>query len=284
MSSEERPGDAAPGSSFGVIITNRDRTGPLGACLASLAAQDIPPAWALLSDLGSTAGHRAALAGLADRHQVSYLRIEHAGEWNKPLAFNTAFKVAARSLPPVTHMVQLDADMILHPGLFAAAAARLRTVQAFCCAPRIAPPRLRLWSVAGDRAEFERMLAQCPPDVESRAVGVFMVLPSTWLSISGGFDERYTGWGHEDTELWWRARQVLTCAKDISGSLLIHQWHPRQPGAGRRGPNWPRFVYGKAGAAEPANPRGWGNGQVTQAVLRPGRPRPADVINRRAAC
>src|ERR1700690_191262 len=145
-------------SAFGVIITNRDRTEPLEGCLGSLAVQDAPPAWVLLADLGSRPSHRSAMAALARRYQVSYLRIEYSGPWNKSLAFNTAFRLALRSLPAVTHVIQLDADIILHPHVLSRTAAQLRTVSAFCCVPRLAPPDLELWAPSGDPADYERML------------------------------------------------------------------------------------------------------------------------------
>jgi len=272
MSSTEPLGDVAPRHSFGVIITNRDRTAPLDACLGSLAAQDTPPAWILLSDLGSTPAHRSALVALADRYQVSYLRIEHDSVWNKCLAFNTAFKLALRSLPAVSHVIQLDADMILHPHLLTTTATELRTVSAFCCAPRIAPPDLDLWAVPGDLAEYERMLAQCPPlsMFDMRAVGVFMVLPANWLLAQRGFDEAYTGWGHEDSDMWWRVRACLPFHRDVEGTMLIHQWHHREVGSGRQGQNWPFYVRRLADSEYAPNPSGWGDGQISESVLRVG--------------
>jgi glycosyl transferase family 2 len=281
MSSDERLGSGQAGQStsapkagarpsLGVIITNRDRTGPLDGCLGSLAAQQAPPAWVLLADLGSAPPHRAAMAALADRYQVSCVRIGHSGPWNKSLAFNTAFRLALRSLPAVSHVIQLDADSILHPHLLTRTAAELRTVSAFCCAPRMAPPELDLWATPGDLAAYERMLGQCKPVAFARAVGVFMVLPAAWLADQRGFDEAYTGWGHEDTEMWWRVRGCLPHRKDIAGSQVIHQWHPRQPGAGEQGPNWPLFIYRMANSDAVANPTGWGGGQITESVLRAG--------------
>src|SRR6266513_5559081 len=111
-----------PDPSFGVIITNRDRTNPLDACLGSLSVQETPPAWVVLADLGSQPPYRAALTALADRYLVSYLRIGYRGQWNKSLAFNTAFRWALDHLPAVTHVIQLDADAILHPRLLTKAA------------------------------------------------------------------------------------------------------------------------------------------------------------------
>lgn len=277
-----RAGAADQRPSFGVIITNRDRTAPLDACLCSLALQQTPPAWVLLADLGSRPPERAALLALAGRYQVSYLRIDYTGAWNKSLAFNTAFRRAMTSLPWVSHVIQLDADALLHPHLLSATATVLRTAAAFWCAPRMAPPGLVSWPVPGEVAGFERMIAQCAPVIVS-AVGVFMVLPSAWVARQRGFDEDFTGWGHEDIEIWCRARNSLSYAKDTGGSMLIHQWHQRQTGAGLLGPNWPRLTHRMANPGNVTNPAGWGNGRIVQSVLRPGMARPAALSPARLA-
>lgn len=263
---EERT--AEPGQRLGVIITNRDRSGPLGACLASLAIQEIPPTWVVISDLSSQPPHREALTALADSYGTSYLRIEHEGAWNKSLAFNTAFRLALSDLPRVTHVIQLDADMILHPSLLGKAAAELAGSGSFWCAPRMAPPDLVAW-IPGDNAGYERMLAQCGP-VQHLAVGVFLALPCDWLASQRGFDEAFVGWGHEDTELLLRASKSLAVSRDMSGRLLIHQWHEPQENAGKQGRNWPLLVYRMANPASAVNPAGWGNGQVIESVLRSG--------------
>lgn len=266
-------GSELPGTSpsFGVIITNRDRTRPLHACLGSLAAQHTPPAWVLLSDMGSQPPHRSALTALADRYQISYLRIDHDGVWNKGLAFNTAFRLALSRLPAVSHVVQLDADMISHPRLLSTAADRLREgYSCYCCVPRMAPAQLDHWQVPGDPAGYERMLAQCGP-VFGSAVGVCMVFPCSWLAEQRGFDEAFTRWGHQDTEMWWRARNCLASTKDASGTLLIHQWHEPQPGrAASASANWPLLLDRLSNRQQPINPDGWGRGRIAVSLLRPG--------------
>src|SRR5262249_44299393 len=142
----------------------------------------------------------------------------------------------------------------------------------FCCAPRMAPPGLDIWAVPGDLAAYERMLAQCPPPtmLTIAAVGVFMALPAGWLAAQRGFDEAYTGWGHEDSEMWWRVRDSLRYRRNIDGSLIIHQWHPRQRGAGTRGLNWGRYVRRLGNSRYVPNPSGWGDGQISESVLRVG--------------
>jgi hypothetical protein len=249
----------------GVIITNRDRSDPLDACLASLSAQTEPPAWVVLSDLSSCGRHRSALTTLAAGYQISYLRIEHPGEWNKSLAFNTAL----RQMPAVACVIQLDADAIVHPELLRMTAAVLATADAFCCAPRFAPPEFTAWTTPGDIAQYERMMTQCGP-VNQWAVGVFMAAPMSWLVHERGMDESYTGWGHEDTELWLRACRSLRCRKDVTGAMVLHQPHPRQHDAAAGGQNRGRLMQRIADPGHQVNPSGWGRGRITHRVLRPG--------------
>jgi Glycosyltransferase like family 2 len=259
------PGGRRPDRGLGVIITNRDRSDPLDACLASLSAQTEPPAWVVLSDLSSGARHRVALTVLAARYQISYLRIEHHGEWNKSLAFNTAL----RQMPAAGFVIQLDADAIVHPELLGATAAALTAADAFCCAPRFGPPDFTAWTTPGDVAQYERMLIQCGP-VSQWAVGVFLAAPMSWLVRERGMDEAFTGWGHEDTELWLRACRSLRCRKDVTGAMVIHQPHPRQPDAAAGGQNRDRLMRRITDPARPVNPSGWGRGRITDQVLRPG--------------
>ena len=102
------------------------------------------------------------------------------------------------------------------------------------------------------------------------AVGVFLVLPCDWLARQRGFDETFTGWGHEDTELLWRAQHSLAPRSATSGTLLIHQWHPQQPDTDWHGANWPRLVHRMANPSAAANPAGWGEGPITEFALRSG--------------
>src|SRR5690242_8724400 len=149
----------------GAIITNRNRIGPMDACLASLAAQETPPAWVVIADLGSDESSAAALRELADKYAVSYLRIEHHGPWNKCLAFNTGFRAALRRLFRPSHVIQLDADMVLHPQLLFTTVETLHRVAAMYCAPRKAPADVAPWWPADGIDGFRRMIEQCGPTV-----------------------------------------------------------------------------------------------------------------------
>jgi GT2 family glycosyltransferase len=255
----------------GVIITNRDRVAPMDACLASISVQEKSPTWVLVSDLGSAPECAAALRAFADRYAVSYLRVEHNGQWNKGLAFNTALRAALRRLPRPSHVIQLDADMILHPRLVTTTVDTLREVDAMYCAPRNAPAGVT-WRPEAGIDGYRHMIEQCGPVVEL-ASGPFMVLPVDWLERERGFDESFVGWGHEDADMWWRVRRGLSFTRDLSGTMLVHQWHHRQPGADRQGTNWPKLMHRIGNPDTEVNLAGWGEGQISWEIMRPGMTR-----------
>lgn len=53
----------------------------------------------------------------------------------------------------------------------------------------------------------------------------FAVTPATWRRL-GGFDERYEGYGAEDTDLGRRAREGGIALHWVGGADAYHQWHP----------------------------------------------------------
>lgn len=53
----------------------------------------------------------------------------------------------------------------------------------------------------------------------------FAVTPETWRRL-GGFDERYEGYGAEDTDLGRRAREHGIPLHWVGGAHAYHQWHP----------------------------------------------------------
>lgn len=71
-----------------------------------------------------------------------------------------------------------------------------------------------------------------PPGVLERTDDVelfwslsFAVGSEAWRRI-GGFDESYTGYGAEDTDLGQRARRAGVPMWWVGGALAYHQWHP----------------------------------------------------------
>ncbi|WP_091227210.1 galactosyltransferase-related protein [Microbacterium sp. 3J1] len=64
-----------------------------------------------------------------------------------------------------------------------------------------------------------------PADVDLFWSLSFAVTPQTWTRL-GGFDERYEGYGAEDTDLSRRARSLGIPLHWVGGAHAYHQWHP----------------------------------------------------------
>ena len=171
---------------LGIVITNRNRPEPLSACLTSLAAQTVHTHWVCISDLGSSKIEARKLRGLAEEFAVSYLRIEHH-EWNKGLAFNTTLK----HMSPCSHVMQLDADMLLHPGLLATLQNDLRTNDCVVHVPRdIDPRQVGRLRYDGGVGGFTRLLGKSAPR-GPYCVGGCATFPHQWLMDTGGIDEAF---------------------------------------------------------------------------------------------
>lgn len=252
---------------IGVVVTNRNRPEPLRNCLVSLAVQSSPPAWVAIADLGSCEPAATQLEILAENFGVSCLHIAHDGPWNQALAFNTAFLY----MPPVSHVIQLDADMMLHPYLLAFTERGLHTVEALCCVPSYVSSAQVPKNYGGKWDEFRQLLSLAYGG-NKLSRGGYVCLPHTWLIENRGYDETYNGWGFEDADLWWRAEQQLTTYVEESGSLLLHQSHARQAGAtlGEANPNLRRYRLREAGVSLPVNPGGFGQAPVQAAEVRLG--------------
>ncbi len=252
---------------LGIIITNRDRPRPLNACLRSLAVQSAKPKWVVIADLGSSAEGAAALEDLACRFSISYLQIAYFGTWNQALAFNTALC----QMPAAGHVIQLDADFILHPYLLEFTQRALGTIDAMCCVPSYVDVRDIPSAYDGSAFSFGRLLSKSFGG-NRLSRGGYVVLPKEWLLANRSFDEAYQGWGFEDADLWWRAEQQLTTYEEISGSLVIHQSHPRQPGSTdlTGNPNWLRYQRRMSAESLAVNPAGFGQAAVSRKVVREG--------------
>ena len=94
------------------------------------------------------------------------------------------------------------------------------------------------WCAANDRVGLDALSDAHParPHVQSGCVRLaddhelfwslsFATTRATWKRI-GGFDERYAGYGGEDTDLAYRARSCGIRVAWLGDGVAFHQWHP----------------------------------------------------------
>ena len=85
-------------------------------------------------------------------------------------------------------------------------------------------PHNKLWMLS--RIETKRFMVGAPIEPQTRhpGGGLLVVSREAWDAV-GGYDERFIGWGHEDSDF--NTRLVAYSTWDISDGNAWHLWHPR---------------------------------------------------------
>ena len=171
----------------------------------------------------------------------------------------------ANVAPSATHVVTLDADVVLEPQAIerlARASARYPNAAVFCVVNWL-PPGARRSVEAALRLGRAELLRELVPDampkrVEGTIVGpdprpeaifasageahpkpldpamalnTFCAIPLSALAAVDGWDEALVGYGYEDMEFGARLRRNGTAAVYLADAVGFHLWHPK---------NWPR--------------------------------------------
>lgn len=117
----------------------------------------------------------------------------------------------------------IDADTWIDP------AALGRAMVEAADADAITLPFTRFWSCGpGD---------VLPVQPEMYNAGGVMVIPRPVWEIVGGFDERFTRWGAEDSALLWAAATMTGRLLQLDGDAIA-AYHPRPAGAWAPDPGW----------------------------------------------
>ena len=199
--------------SLGVVVPVRNRD--IRACLQSLAYQTEPAEAVLVSDLGSNDPRR--IAGMARTGGAQVLRQE-SDRWIKGQAVNPA----VRRLSGVTHVLILDADIILHPD----ALARIRQWLGVHLAVAVAPDDVGSHPINIDPAGYDRLSMIRRPRGRDQVGGV-VAFRRNWLLEAGGICEDFAGWGYQDIDLWRRAEAAGPVLVVPNSGLALHQAHGR---------------------------------------------------------
>lgn len=211
--------------SISVLTIVRDRHGHLAQLVEGLKRSDVSPDELIIADMGSDP---AVTAPDAD-FPIRIVRV--AGE-GLPLA---AARNAAACAAIGDHLLFLDVDCIPMRGLVAEMACQLRRNDALICAEvfYLGPTDARgPW-----REESLTLSATTHPVRTFPARGVREeVNPGLFWSLVfgirrtrfkdlGGFDEGYVGYGAEDTDFGFRARQAGVSLLFMGGPGAFHQHH-----------------------------------------------------------
>lgn len=153
-----------------------------------------------------------------------YIQIPYDGPFNKSQAINRG---AAEGVSEGDTLCLLDGDILPDPEFL------LRNAHRVLSSPRVAHlPYIDMFCLSADDSEALRIgeLATSRPRsgyVITRPPGGCVMLTNTLFQASGGFDERFVGWGGEDREFIDRVSRVTSI--EYHEELLIHLYHERPP-------------------------------------------------------
>jgi glycosyltransferase involved in cell wall biosynthesis len=232
-----------------VIVTTYNRPDALAAALEGLLAQDDRDFELLIADDGSRNDTRALIEGFADRAPFPLTHV-----WQEDRGFRAgAARNRALSHTDAEYVIFSDGDCVpppffvsrhralAAPGAFLAGN-RILLSEAFT--KRVLAERLpihqwstRRWLAAWLKRDVNRALpllllpdASWRSNAPRRWEGVKTCNFSAWradLVRANGFDERYSGWGLEDSDLVIRLLHAGVRHKSARfAAPVFHLWHP----------------------------------------------------------
>lgn len=232
-----------------VIVTTYNRPDALAAVLEGLLAQQRSPAFdVLIADDGSGPATRHAFENYAPRFEGRLRHVWHPDEGFR--AGTIRNRAAARS--NAERLIFLDGDCVPRP-CFVAAHAAAASVGSMARGSRALLTRRfseralggrwpvhawpgRRWIAARLRGEVNRLRGLLPSPLSFRAGHP----SSDWRSVRtcnlavwrsdfervNGFDERFIGWGYEDSDLAIRLINAGVLVRRAgSGTTVLHLWH-----------------------------------------------------------
>ena len=231
-----------------VVITTYNRPDALAAVVEGLFAQDDKGFEIIIADDGSTANTRDCIAGLAARSPVP---LKHV--WQPDDGFRAAMARNRGTLAAAgEYIVFLDGDCVpqrdfiarhralMQPG-FLVSGSRILLSQALTA--RVLAEHIDLGGLSladklryrskGDLNKVLQLLARWPDAGRVRRRFSWRRIKScnlgVWradLELVNGFDESFTGWGHEDSDLVVRLFHAGVLRKDGAfATEVFHLWH-----------------------------------------------------------
>jgi glycosyltransferase involved in cell wall biosynthesis len=250
-----------------LIVTTYNWAAALDLVLASLAAQQANNFEVIIADDGSLADTKK----LIQQWQTIFpVPLKHC--WHEDLGFRAgAIRNRAVSMAEGEYLIFLDGDCIVQPsfvkrhqalskkGWFVSGnrilCSQKWTVELLKEKTSIFLWPLTAWRKAQQDKKINRwhsllslplgFLRYCQPHRwQGAKTSNLAIWRSDFISVNG-FDERFQGWGFEDSDLVIRLQNNKICHKQGRYAVtVIHLWHPEQSRQ-KMGENWDRLLETK---------------------------------------
>lgn len=230
-----------------LIITTFDRPDALELVLASALSQSVLPRELLVADDGSGAPTADVVARFVPRFAARGVAVHHV--WHPDEGFRAAaIRNRALARSSGAYILLIDGDCVLHPDFVRSHLAFARTGR-FVQGTRVLldQARTRRALAAGDTrfGIFERGIGNRLNACSLGALSRFVPTPTDPLSgvrscnmgfwradaiLVNGFDERFVGWGREDSDFVARLMHAGVRRRKLKfGGIMYHLWHPERP-------------------------------------------------------
>ncbi|MBL0937366.1 MAG: glycosyltransferase family 2 protein [Gemmatimonadaceae bacterium] len=224
-----------------LIIATYNWPAALDVILRSVRAQHVLPDEVLVADDGSGDATRLVVV----QHQTDFpVPLKHV--WHEDQGFRlAAIRNEAIRQAQGDYVLQIDGDIVLHPRFVEAHAAFARRgtyVQGSRCMmsqERTArmlqdlEPKVSLFQsglknrLNGLYMPMLSSLVRGPSDPDRRTRGCHMAFWRSDLLAVNGYDERFEGWGREDSEMAARLIHAGIRRRNFKfGAVAFHLWHP----------------------------------------------------------
>jgi GT2 family glycosyltransferase len=248
--------------SSSVIIASSNRRANLEFALRSLELQTAPTFDVVVLDDGSTDGTREAINELRLTHAWPNDRLRWVSSGLVPRGLSRARNIGVGNAgSSATHVVTLDADIVLEPGALesldratqrhpaavvfgvvnwlppdarqgvegALQEGNVSVLHEFV--PEVAPSRID-GTIVGPEPRPAELFASADealpvPLDPAFALNTFCAIPLSVLRALGGWDEELVGYGYEDMEFGARLQRHGTAALYVADAVGFHVWHPR---------------------------------------------------------
>lgn len=223
-----------------LIISTYNWERALSLCLESVAGQHRLPDEVLVADDGSREQTRELVESIASTFPVPLRHI-----WHEDLGFRlSAIRNRAMAVAEGDYLVQIDCDLILHPQFIEDHMAAAERGYFVVGSRVVLGKRISDGLLAGEVAP--ESLGPFSPDMRNRSNGVRCRLLSQLLRLRrghgargcnmafwrddvmkvNGYDEKMTGWGHEDSEFAERLRNAGVKQHSLKfGAIAYHLHH-----------------------------------------------------------